>query len=85
VSLLWLFKKYVDPIAHRQEEEDHRRQRENLPPDADGSVGGEVILPTHERPARLHRCRVCHAEVQLPPDEPPYCTACLAETLEPVR
>ena len=83
--MLWLFRRLTDPIAHREVEEDRRRQREDLPPDGDGAPGGEVVLPARDDPQRAYRCRVCHAEVQLRADDARYCAACLAETLEPVR
>ena len=81
--MLWLFKRFTDPVAHREEQEDRRRQRENVPPDADGASGGEVILPARDDPQRAYTCRVCHLKVQLRADESRYCADCLAETLEP--
>jgi len=49
MSLLWLFRKLVDPIEHRMEEQDRARKREVRPaqPAGDGS---------------RYRCRVCAYE-----------------------
>ncbi len=83
--MLWLFRRFTDPVAHREVEEDRRRQRENVPPDADGASGGEVILPARDDPQRRFTCRVCQVSVQLRADDPRYCAGCLAETLELTR
>ncbi|HUS67444.1 MAG TPA: hypothetical protein VMZ28_23065 [Kofleriaceae bacterium] len=43
--MLWLFKRFVDPVAHRQESEEHRKKRE--------------VKPAEAAPDVLYRCRVC--------------------------
>jgi hypothetical protein len=80
MSLLWVLRKYIDPVGHRQVQEDLRRQREDWPPDANPN---DVDLKLRPAPAsaQVYRCRLCGAEGP----EPRYCHFCLAETMKPVE
>jgi hypothetical protein len=78
VSLLWLFRKIVDPIAAREEEELLRRQREAWPGDEDPDDTDIVIgdLPPAPPPPRFV-CRLCGHEGT----DGSYCPKCLAPTM----
>ena len=76
MSLLWLFKRFVDPAGHHDEEEERRRQREVMPPEvADGKF--DVTVPPPQERAERYRCRVCGAEA----NERKFCGTCLADTM----
>jgi hypothetical protein len=79
VSLLWLFRKFADPIAARQEEEDLRRQREAWPGEEDPEDTDIVLgeLPPSAPPPRF-ACRLCGHEAA----DGSYCPECLAPTME---
>jgi hypothetical protein len=74
-SLLWLFKRFVDPAAHRDEEEERRRQREAIPPEFQPD-GSDDAPPRREPPAPARRCRVCGHE-----GTDAFCPRCLADTM----
>ncbi len=75
MSLLWLFKRFVDPAAHRDEEAERRRQREAIPPEF--QPDGTDLAPTARAPAAVvRRCRVCAHE-----GTDPFCPRCLADTM----
>jgi hypothetical protein len=68
--MLWLFKRFVDPVAHRQEAEEHRRKLKT-----------REVKPAEAAPDVLYRCRVCELEST----SGEYCPKCLAATMEPVK
>ena len=76
MSLLWLFKRFVDPAGHRDEEEERRRQREAMPPEVAESKF-DVTLQVPQARAERYRCRVCGAEAS----ERAFCKVCLADTM----
>jgi len=69
VSIVESFKKLVDPVRARQEQEERRSDRER--PDADDEGGP---------PPPKRRCRVCGHEGP----ESRFCPDCLAETMRPL-
>ena len=75
MSLLWTFRKLVDPIEHLREVTDQRR---HLKPESDldpDEVARSLVTVEPRAPAR--RCRVCgHLG-----GSDPYCPRCLAETM----
>jgi hypothetical protein len=69
MSLLWLFRKFVDPIEHRQEELDRQRKREVRPADPSPDDG------------KRFRCRICEHESP----SRAYCPTCLADTMVEIK
>ena len=55
MSILWTLRKYVDPIAHRQEEAQRERDRQ-VPRQR---LEGDGHAPVEEQPAERLRPRVC--------------------------
>jgi hypothetical protein len=80
MSLLWALRKFIDSVAHRQEEEALRRQREDWPPDVEPDSVEEVPSPRDKAPV-LYRCRICNFEST----RGDYCPTCLASTMEPCK
>lgn len=77
---MWALRRWIDPNAWRQEQEDQRRQREDWPPDVEpDSV--EDVPPRREAAAMLYRCRICQHESE----RGDYCPTCLASTMEPCK
>jgi hypothetical protein len=79
MSLLDTLLKIIDPIHHRQMQEDRRRKREALPPDVDEDEIDDEVAPRPTR-APLMECRVCHHR-----GTGQFCPDCLAQTMVPVR
>jgi hypothetical protein len=79
MSLLWLLRKYADPIAWQNEETSRRTKREVRPKEGDPDLTG--ILPPPQSPRKKPRfvCRVC-GEIGEASD---FCATCLAGTMEP--
>jgi hypothetical protein len=68
MSLLWLFRKFVDPVGHAVEERDRHIKREVKPADE----------AKDDPPPPLARCRICSYEST----SREYCPSCLADTME---
>jgi hypothetical protein len=82
MSILDTLLRFVDPIAHRERQEERRRKREAVPPDAEGDDVG--VLPERPPSAAADRrfgCRICAYETG---SEHRFCPRCLAETMVPV-
>jgi hypothetical protein len=74
MSLLWLLRKFVDPI------QELRRKREAIPPDVDPDLIDNPVLPPPKADTRRFRCRVCAHESS----DGSYCPSCLADTMKPI-
>ena len=70
MSILYSFKKFVDPDTARIEEAAARIERERPAADDDGG-----------RPPEHYECRVCGQQST----EPAFCPTCLADTMRPLR
>jgi hypothetical protein len=79
MSILFTLRKFIDPVGHRQQQEDLRRQREACPPDADPDEV-DLVVPRERRESRAYRCRLCQQDGE----DPRFCSFCLAETMEPI-
>jgi hypothetical protein len=77
--MLWLFRKFFDPNAAREEAEEQRRQREDWPPGYNPD-NVDAKVPEREAEPVPCKCRVCGYQAV---DER-YCPTCLAETMEPL-
>jgi hypothetical protein len=78
VSLLWLLRRYIDPIEHRAEAEDRRRARETAP--ADGQPDAtDFAIPHGDADVGRYVCRICGHES----GDGAYCPDCLADTMLP--
>lgn len=79
MSVIWTLRKYVDSIAHREEEAAQRRDRRmaSLQHTGDNtdSDGATPVVPP-----KTYRCRVC----ELQSTQQAYCPQCLADTMEEV-
>lgn len=73
--MIHLFKKLVDPIQQRAEDEERRRQREARPSEAQGDPPEDTAR---------YRCRVCGFAGQGAAVRE-YCPDCLAATMVAVR
>jgi hypothetical protein len=80
MSILYLLRKYIDPNAFRDEQEDLRRQREDWPPDVEPDEVDQIPAPPEPRQVR-YRCRICDFESE----RGDYCPTCLASTMEPCK
>jgi hypothetical protein len=80
MSVLDSLLRLVDPIAHRQKQEERRRKRNVQPPGVDAELDSPATRP--EQAAAPLVCRVCGYRGG--PDHP-YCPRCLAQTMERAR
>jgi len=64
--MLGLFRRFVDPVAYRQEQIDRDRQRDRREEEGDS-----------DKPSPTFACRICdHRSTN-----PSYCPTCLADTM----
>ena len=81
MSILYLLRKYVDPIQFQQQEEEKRRKLETRQAEEAGDDGeGEGKGAAAGRGAR-YCCRVCGYDGR----EPDFCPHCLAGTMVPAK
>jgi hypothetical protein len=78
MSILDSLLRFIDPVQHRQQQEDRRRKREALPPDVDEDEVDVVAPRATKAPAM--QCRICHHE-----GTGQFCPTCLAQTMVPLR
>lgn len=79
MSLLWVLRKFIDPVQHREETEELRRKREAIPPDVDPDLLESAAPPPPKPDTRRWRCRVCGHQS----GDGRYCPTCLADTMRP--
>jgi rubrerythrin len=80
MSILYSLRKWIDPNAWRDEQEDLRRQREDWPPEVDPDEV-DTAPPPPLRASIEYRCRICGYEGQ----GGEFCPTCLASTMEAVK
>lgn len=80
MSLVWLLRKFVDPVQHREDAEELRRKREAIPPDIDPDLVDAAAPPPPKADGRRWRCRVCAHES----GDGSYCPTCLADTMKQI-
>lgn len=78
MSILYTLRRWIDPNAWRDEQEDLRRQREDWPPDVEPD-DVDTAPPPPTRARIEYRCRIC----DYTSERGEFCPHCLASTMQP--